>query len=372
MTPRASTSSGTTSGWRTTWTARSTGSRQAARRSRPPWPSERGRSRRRSTEAGGMLWVVSTTDEALYEVDVRKAAARLVRRVPLGVVPAGVTTASKGDAVWVTGASIRRVTAAAPSTFAARIPDRLTRPSAAPRTSSGLLNGSYDGLVGLRHAPGAKGVDIVPDLATTLPAPTDGGRSYTFRPASRHPVVRWKPADRLRRPTWLRAGHPVRPDHRPERDRGRTQLQCRPSATSAASTRPAARTVTIHLLRPNAAFLEQIATFCPAVPASTPLAEQKRRAGAGDRAVPNQHLRGGQVDRPHPEPLLPSMVSCRPTRWVPGWHRRTRSRPAGHRSQPPRRRRRSRMSLRDVTTGPTPASPAQKPSWPPRSVIACT
>ena len=38
----------------------------------------------------------------------------------------------------------------------------------------------YDGLVGFRRAPGAAGLDIVPDLADAVPQPTDGGRLYSF------------------------------------------------------------------------------------------------------------------------------------------------------------------------------------------------
>ncbi len=37
-----------------------------------------------------------------------------------------------------------------------------------------------DGLVGMRRAGGVQGAGIVPDLATTLPAPSEGGRTYTF------------------------------------------------------------------------------------------------------------------------------------------------------------------------------------------------
>ena len=38
-----------------------------------------------------------------------------------------------------------------------------------------------DGLVGFRRVGGADGSQLVPDLALTLPTPTDGGRTYTFR-----------------------------------------------------------------------------------------------------------------------------------------------------------------------------------------------
>ena len=38
----------------------------------------------------------------------------------------------------------------------------------------------YDGLVGFKRAGGAEGTKLVPDLATEVPKPTDGGRTYTF------------------------------------------------------------------------------------------------------------------------------------------------------------------------------------------------
>src|SRR5207247_1288968 len=42
-------------------------------------------------------------------------------------------------------------------------------------------NLTADGLVTYNHAPGAAGTQLVPDLALTLPEPTDGGTTYTFR-----------------------------------------------------------------------------------------------------------------------------------------------------------------------------------------------
>ena len=36
------------------------------------------------------------------------------------------------------------------------------------------------GLVGYNHVAGAAGAVVVPDLATTVPKPTNGGRRYTF------------------------------------------------------------------------------------------------------------------------------------------------------------------------------------------------
>ena len=51
-----------------------------------------------------------------------------------------------------------------------------------------LLSLTSDGLVGFRRAAGIAGTTPVPDLATTIPDPTDGGRTYTFqlRPGIRY------------------------------------------------------------------------------------------------------------------------------------------------------------------------------------------
>ena len=38
-----------------------------------------------------------------------------------------------------------------------------------------------DGLTGFKRVGGSDGARLVPDLATSLPTPTDGGRTYTFQ-----------------------------------------------------------------------------------------------------------------------------------------------------------------------------------------------
>ena len=43
-----------------------------------------------------------------------------------------------------------------------------------------LLIDSHDGLVAFKRAGGVEGTKIVPDLATTVPKPTNGGKTYTF------------------------------------------------------------------------------------------------------------------------------------------------------------------------------------------------
>src|SRR4051794_31017129 len=47
--------------------------------------------------------------------------------------------------------------------------------------SFGILSNLVDRtLVGYNHLAGAAGNKLVPDLATSVPAPTNGGRTYTF------------------------------------------------------------------------------------------------------------------------------------------------------------------------------------------------
>jgi peptide/nickel transport system substrate-binding protein len=43
-----------------------------------------------------------------------------------------------------------------------------------------LLINTHDGLVGFSHVGGLPGTKIVPDLATSIPTPTNGGKTYTF------------------------------------------------------------------------------------------------------------------------------------------------------------------------------------------------
>jgi len=43
-----------------------------------------------------------------------------------------------------------------------------------------LLILTHDGLVGFKRVSGAEGTKLVPDLATSIPKPTNGGKTYTF------------------------------------------------------------------------------------------------------------------------------------------------------------------------------------------------
>ncbi len=224
------------------------------------------------TDMGGKLWVVAQNDEALDEVDIGASPPRVVRKVHLGVVPGGVT--STRNALWVTGTIDRLQHHGGTIRLRAEDPGSIDPSFVGTALPPGLLNGVYDGLVGLRHAAGSAGAEIVPDLATELPAPTDGGRTYRFRLRS---GIRWSNGKLLTvydvRRGFERAIASGLLDVRSE-IAGAGRCNTSRCSISGIGVDPATRTVTIRLVRPIAEFLDHI-LFCAAVPADTPLAEQK-------------------------------------------------------------------------------------------------
>jgi peptide/nickel transport system substrate-binding protein len=125
-----------------------------------------------------------------------------------------------------------------------------------------LLSLTNDGLVRYARAPGSAGARIVADLATSVPAPQDGGREYTFQ---------------LRSGIRYSRGAPVRPeDFRSAIERqyaagtglaafgvqlvgasGCTRAHC--DLSRAVAIDDASRTVTIRLSAPDPAFLYKLA-----------------------------------------------------------------------------------------------------------------
>ncbi len=163
----------------------------------------------------GAVWVVNALDGTLSRVDPARNA--VASTVPIGDAPAGVAAGAGG--VWVadegtgelvsvdprTGTIRRRYTVgAAPADVAllggspwvaAGAPAGQEHRGGTLRVQSSAIKeldpadpwdvhpaiwrATGDGLVALAQASGA--AQLVPDLATTVPLPTDGGRTYAFR-----------------------------------------------------------------------------------------------------------------------------------------------------------------------------------------------
>ena len=139
-----------------------------------------------------------------------------------------------------------------------------------------LLRMTNDGLVGYRQVGGVQGNAIVPDLASAIPDPTDGGRTYVFH---------------LRRGIRFSTGRPVTPaDVTASFVRefkipgpgtsfysaivGATACETHPKRCTLAHgvvADDAASTVTFHLSQPDPNFLQELTLpFVDVLPAGTP------------------------------------------------------------------------------------------------------
>jgi peptide/nickel transport system substrate-binding protein len=166
--------------------------------------------------AAGQVWVVNSRDGTVSRIDPSTNA--VVSTINVGSEPQAVAVA---QAVWVTVGSSAEIVRIDPSTNS--IVKRISvqsRPRdiavaggepwftarAAPGThrggtlhivgDSGFAPASYeptdlsltdvfsltnDGLVAFKRVGGSDGLTLVADLATSIPAPTDGGTTYTFQ-----------------------------------------------------------------------------------------------------------------------------------------------------------------------------------------------
>jgi ABC-type transport system substrate-binding protein/DNA-binding SARP family transcriptional activator len=127
----------------------------------------------------GVVWVAAGRSGNVLRIDPENES---VRPVAVGNEPTGVATVGKN--AWVTvlpGRASHRG-----GTLRLALPADAMPYSADPTQFAGipqwqLLSLTNDGLVTYRRAGGLAGAELVPDLATAIPQPTDGGRTYTFR-----------------------------------------------------------------------------------------------------------------------------------------------------------------------------------------------
>ncbi len=220
------------------------------------------------------VWVANARSGTISQIEPR--SVRVAKTVRVDNAPSDVAVTPQGAyvAVRATGAAHRGGTLR----LLAWIPVDFLDPALSYTTTGwSILSSTNDGLVGFRRTGGIGGVTLVPDLAASLPAPADGGKTWTFR---------------LRRDVRYSNGKPVQPqDFRRGIERlfeiaephspgtpyfGRLvgAAQCRPRRCDLSRgivTDPVSRTITFHLTAPDAEFPTKLAlTFADAVPASTP------------------------------------------------------------------------------------------------------
>ena len=220
--------------------------------------------------AGGM-WVANEFGGSLVRID--PATDAVARRITVGNDPRGLAVG--GGLVWVSaqdsGVSHRGGTLTVLQNAAFGSLDPIGNNSYAAIFMQTMTN---DGLTAFKRVGGSDGAQVVPDLATSLPTPTDGGRTYTFqlrpgiRYSNRQPV---RPED-FRRAVErrLKAGFSVYY----ENVVGGAACLAHPARCDLARgivTDDAASTVTFHLVTPDPEFLEELALwYVVAVPAGTP------------------------------------------------------------------------------------------------------
>jgi ABC-type transport system substrate-binding protein/DNA-binding SARP family transcriptional activator len=224
----------------------------------------------------GSVWVTNGVDGTVSRIDPKTNATTVVR---VGNEPTALAIAGKD--VWTTVLPSRANHRGGTLRVVRNLP--VLRDSTDPAAWHGsfaswqMLSLTNDGLVSYRRVGGLAGDSLVRDLATALPVPTDGGRTYTFqlqRGIHYSNGLLVQPEDfrrAIERTFELERGYSlfytgiVGADHcRPRRPR-----RCDLSRGIVSSR--TARTVTFHLTRPDPDFLYKLAfPMAYAVPPGTP------------------------------------------------------------------------------------------------------
>jgi YVTN family beta-propeller protein len=238
------------------------------------WTVRVGRDPAAVTAAAGAVWVAGAEDGTVARVDPQ--APRVLDTIQTGNSPTAI--AATDGAVWAAGVAPQ---AAHRGGTLRVLLDELTLDWLSPEgyawPTMQVTSLAYDGLVAYRRVAGAAGATLVGGLATSAPAPSRDGRTYAF---TLRPGLRYSD------------GRPVRPDDfrasierlmRVTRDVFspyygsivgaercmHTPARCDLSAGIETDAR--ARTITVHLTRPDGDFLHKLTLpFAYVVPADTP------------------------------------------------------------------------------------------------------
>jgi peptide/nickel transport system substrate-binding protein len=126
----------------------------------------------------GAVWVADSYGGQVARLD--PATNRVLSTVNVGTGPQSL--ASLGGRVWLSAretAGVHRGGTLRLSGYFA--PDSLDEGVGYTPGAWSVFSVTGDGLVGYKRVGGLDGGTLVPDLATSLPVPTDGGRTYTFQ-----------------------------------------------------------------------------------------------------------------------------------------------------------------------------------------------
>jgi ABC-type transport system substrate-binding protein/DNA-binding SARP family transcriptional activator len=288
-------------------------SRIDPRNNKVSWTGEVGADPTAVAVGAGSVWVAGGEERTVRRVD--PDGPRVVEKLPVGSSAAAIAVA--GGSVWT--AAVAPQTAHRGGTLRVLVPS--PRDSLVPMdwldwhayttwATFQLSSLAYDGLVAYRRVEGAAGATIVGALATSAPAPSPDGRTYVF---SLRPGIRFSDG-RPVRPEDFRASmerflRVVGGDYSPfySRIAGAPQCIARPARcdlSKGIETDARARTITIHLTRPDRDLLHKL-TLSPGfvVPADSPVRSTTGRTppGTGPYRVASWRARRGGllVRNPH-------------------------------------------------------------------------
>jgi YVTN family beta-propeller protein len=124
----------------------------------------------------GIVWVANEADGTLSRIEPGQTS---IRKVVIGSVPQGLAGVNgelwvsvRGTATSHRGGTLRTLSQDKISTLDPTVANDFV--------SVRLLHLIGDGLVGFKSVGGTDGATLVPDLAASIPMPTDGDRAYAF------------------------------------------------------------------------------------------------------------------------------------------------------------------------------------------------
>jgi YVTN family beta-propeller protein len=223
------------------------------------------------------VWVSNEFDGSVVRIDPSRN--QVAQRVTVGSGPLGLATS--GDAVLV---AVRQLGADHRGGTLVLRSQRLKQASSIDSIDTALSSYTYtfpflrmtgDGLTAFDQVSGLAGAQLVPDLATSLPTPSDGGTTYTFRLRSGIRYSNGKPVQATDfRPTFERSY--ALGTFNMDYDEIVGGAQCRKQPKRCDLSRGivadnAAHTVTFHLVQPDPNFLYKLALpFAYVLPSDTP------------------------------------------------------------------------------------------------------
>jgi YVTN family beta-propeller protein len=224
----------------------------------------------------GSVWVANQYSGTVSRIDPRRD--RVAASVHVGGAPTSL--AMSGGRLWAgvaadsgshRGGTLVIVT---PATLTSTNPVTLTSvdPAFYDYAFNPQFTGlAYDDLVTFQQSPGTAGMRLVPDLALSIPAPADGGRTYAFRI---RPGIRYSDGQPLRASDFRRAIERLFRVHSPGTTYYAelvgaatcTQYPASCDLSGGIVTDDATGTVVFHLTTPDPDFLFNLTQFAFAAP----------------------------------------------------------------------------------------------------------